>query len=70
MTTRVLIADDHTIVREGLKRILAGDPGFALAGEAKDGHETLAGQGKFDNDRLPRLAMRVICRRALDLVDP
>ena len=32
MTTRVLVADDHAIVREGLKRILAGDPAFALAG--------------------------------------
>ena len=42
MTTRVLVADDHAIVREGLKRILAGDPSFALAGEAKDGHEALA----------------------------
>ena len=42
MTTRVLIADDHAIVREGLKRILATDPAFAVAGEAKDGHEVLA----------------------------
>jgi DNA-binding NarL/FixJ family response regulator len=38
----VLIADDHAIVREGLKRILAADPAFAVAGEAKDGHEVLA----------------------------
>ena len=42
MTTRVLIADDHAIVREGLKRILAADPAFTVAGEAKDGHEVLA----------------------------
>jgi DNA-binding NarL/FixJ family response regulator len=42
VTTRVLIADDHAIVREGLKRILAADPAFAVAGEAKDGHEVLA----------------------------
>jgi two-component system, NarL family, invasion response regulator UvrY len=38
VTTRLVIADDHAIVREGLKRILAADPSFALAGEAKDGH--------------------------------
>jgi DNA-binding NarL/FixJ family response regulator len=38
----VLIADDHAIVREGLRRILAADPAFAVAGEAKDGHEVLA----------------------------
>jgi DNA-binding NarL/FixJ family response regulator len=50
MTTRILVADDHAIVREGLKRILAGDPSFALAGEAKDGHEALAAvrAGGFD----------------------
>jgi DNA-binding NarL/FixJ family response regulator len=42
LTTRVLIADDHAIVREGLKRILAADPAFAVPGEAKDGHEVLA----------------------------
>ena len=42
MTTRILVADDHAIVREGLKRILAADPAFAVAGEAKDGHEVLA----------------------------
>jgi DNA-binding NarL/FixJ family response regulator len=42
LTTRVLIADDHAIVREGLKRILAADAAFAVAGEAKDGHEVLA----------------------------
>jgi DNA-binding NarL/FixJ family response regulator len=42
VTPRVLIADDHAIVREGLKRILAADPAFAVAGEAKDGHEVLA----------------------------
>ena len=42
MTTRVLIADDHAIVREGLRRILAGDDAFTVAGEARDGHEVLA----------------------------
>jgi DNA-binding NarL/FixJ family response regulator len=42
MATRVLLADDHAIVREGLRRILAADPSFAVAGEARDGHEVLA----------------------------
>jgi DNA-binding NarL/FixJ family response regulator len=42
MTTRVLIADDHALVREGLRRILAADPDIAVLGEAKDGHEVLA----------------------------
>jgi DNA-binding NarL/FixJ family response regulator len=47
---RILIADDHAIVREGLRRILAADPGLEIAGEAKDGHEVLgaARAGGFD----------------------
>jgi len=37
-------------VREGLRRILAGDAAFAVAGEARDGHEVLAAvrAGGFD----------------------
>jgi two-component system invasion response regulator UvrY len=33
---RVLIADDHPIVRQGLRRIVEAEPGLALAGEAGD----------------------------------
>jgi len=36
---RVLLADDHAIVREGLKRILCDDPEMRLVGEAADGIE-------------------------------
>jgi two-component system, NarL family, invasion response regulator UvrY len=39
---RVLLADDHAIVRDGLKRILAAAGDLAVAGEAKDGDEALA----------------------------
>ena len=39
---RVLIADDHKIVRDGLKRILAATPDIAVAGEAGDGDALLA----------------------------
>jgi DNA-binding NarL/FixJ family response regulator len=42
MSTRVFIADDHAIVREGLHRILAADPSITVVGEGKDGHEVLA----------------------------
>jgi len=38
---KVLIADDHAIVREGLKQIVADVPDIDVAGEAKDGHEAL-----------------------------
>ena len=39
--TRILIADDHTIVREGLKQILAETSDMVVAGEATNGQEVL-----------------------------
>ncbi|SAK60463.1 response regulator protein [Caballeronia temeraria] len=42
MTTKVLIADDHAMVREGLRHILANASGFEVAGEASDAASTLA----------------------------
>jgi len=39
---RVLLADDHTLVREGLKQLLSVAPGIAVAGEAADGDAALA----------------------------
>ena len=34
---RILIADDHTIVRQGLARLLEDQPDFKVVGEAYDG---------------------------------
>jgi DNA-binding NarL/FixJ family response regulator len=39
---RVLLADDHAIVRDGLRRILVADTGFEVTGEAANGDEALA----------------------------
>jgi len=39
---RVLLADDHEIVRDGLKRILAATADVRVAGEAASGEEALA----------------------------
>jgi two-component system, NarL family, invasion response regulator UvrY len=39
--TRVVVVDDHPVVREGLKRIIAESPEFTIAGEAGDGEEAL-----------------------------
>lgn len=38
---KVLIADDHAVVRQGLKQILAGTPDMVVAGEAQNGQEVL-----------------------------
>jgi DNA-binding NarL/FixJ family response regulator len=42
MKVRVLLADDHETVREGLKAILHTQPDMEVVGEATDGHEALA----------------------------
>ncbi|MBM3157982.1 MAG: response regulator transcription factor [Chloroflexi bacterium] len=47
---KVLIADDHAIVREGLKQIVADTPDITVAGEAKDGQEALAKIAKYNYD--------------------
>lgn len=39
---RVVIADDHRILREGLKQLLQSAPDLTVVGEAGDGHEVLA----------------------------
>jgi DNA-binding NarL/FixJ family response regulator len=41
MTIRVLIADDHSVVRQGLRMFLSLDPEFDVVGEAADGAEAL-----------------------------
>ena len=38
---RVLIADDHPLIREGLRGLLAAEPGLELVGEAVDGLEAV-----------------------------
>jgi DNA-binding NarL/FixJ family response regulator len=38
---RLVVADDHALVREGLRTMLAGEPDFEVVGEAKDGREAL-----------------------------
>lgn len=39
---RVLVADDHTIVRSGVRLLLSAEPGIEVIGEASDGQEALA----------------------------
>jgi DNA-binding NarL/FixJ family response regulator len=38
---RALLADDHTLVRAGIRGLLQGLPGVEVVGEAEDGHEAL-----------------------------
>lgn len=38
---RILLADDHAIVREGLKRLIESQPGMSVVGEAESGAEAI-----------------------------
>jgi two-component system invasion response regulator UvrY len=38
---RILVADDHSVVREGIKQIVADNPGMEVKGEAATGEEAL-----------------------------
>lgn len=42
MAIRVLIADDHSIVRQGLRMFLGSDPEIEIVGEARDGAEAVS----------------------------
>lgn len=38
---RVVVADDHAVVREGIRSVLLGEPGFSLVGEAASAEEAV-----------------------------
>jgi two-component system response regulator NreC len=42
MTIRVLLVDDHLIMREGLRALLGSEPDLELVGEASNGREAIA----------------------------
>ena len=39
---RIILADDHTVVRKGLRLLLESQPGFLVVGDAADGREAVA----------------------------
>ena len=41
MDTKVLLADDHAILREGIRMVLDAQPGIAVVGEAEDGRRVV-----------------------------
>jgi DNA-binding NarL/FixJ family response regulator len=57
---RLLICDDHTVVRVGVRAMLAKEPGFEVVGEASDGEEAVAKARRLSPDvvlmdlRMPR----------------
>jgi DNA-binding NarL/FixJ family response regulator len=50
MKTRILIADDHAMLREGMRNLLEKEKDFELVGEASDGEEAVRLAGKLKPD--------------------
>ncbi len=50
MSTSVLIADDHTIVRQGLRHVIEKDGHFSVVAEAANGFEAAEKSCEFDPD--------------------
>lgn len=68
---RVLLADDHQVVRDGLSRLLQMQPGIAVVGQASDGREAVERALQVDPDvvimdiSMPRLNGIEATRRIL-----
>ena len=52
MAISILIADDHDIIREGIKNILRDNLGYKIVGEAADGEEVMTAVKKLKPDIL------------------
>lgn len=73
---RLLIVDDHPVVRDGLQGMFAGDPEFDVVGEAANGREAVSQAQAFRPDvvlmdlRMPEMdgvsAIRLMTERGLD----
>jgi DNA-binding NarL/FixJ family response regulator len=51
-TTRIMLVDDHTLVRSGVRRILESQPGLEVCAEFDDGHAAIAALGTTAPDVL------------------
>jgi PAS domain S-box-containing protein len=48
--TRILLTDDHSVMREGLARLLGQEPDFEVVGQASDGLEAIEKAGELQPD--------------------
>jgi DNA-binding NarL/FixJ family response regulator len=62
---RILLGDDHTIVRQGLRKIIEAEPGWVVVAEASDGREAVRQCQEF----LPDVAILDIGMPLLNGID-
>jgi two-component system response regulator NreC len=62
---RILLADDHTVVRDGLRLLLERQPGFEIAGEASDGIEAI----RLAEEYLPDIVLMDIAMPLLNGIE-
>lgn len=74
-TVRILIADDHSVVRAGLRALLERNEQFRVIAEADTGEEAIAKAKEFKPDvavldiRMPGLSGIEACRQIVDSVE-
>jgi DNA-binding NarL/FixJ family response regulator len=69
MTVRILVVDDHPVVRQGLRALLGGHPEWEIIDEAEDGIEAVEKANRLKPDvivldvSMPRMDGLEACRR-------
>lgn len=65
MSTKIILADDHQLVREGLRTLLEKELGMEVIGEAGDGEDVI----KLARERLPDIVIMDVAMPGLDGID-